>query len=61
MTEFEYRILTFDRHTPKSEARQAVREHAEYGRWELARTVIYEGGKRRVWLRRRIMRVDRTA
>jgi hypothetical protein len=38
-----------------------VREHAEYGRWELSRTVIYEGGVRRMWLRRKIMRVQRTA
>lgn len=59
--EFEYRVLTFDRHTSKAEARQAVREHAEYGRWELARTVIYNGGLRRMWLRRRIIRVDRSA
>ena len=61
MTEYEYRVLTFDRRTSKADARQAVREHAEYGRWELARTVIYEGGVRRMWLRRRIMRVERTA
>ena len=61
MTEYEYRVLTFDRHTSKAQARQAVREHAEYGRWELSRTVIYEGGVRRIWLRRRIMRVERTA
>lgn len=61
MTEYEYRILTFDRHTSKAQARQAVREHAEYGRWELSRTVVYEGGVRRMWLRRRIMRVERTA
>ena len=61
MSEFEYQVLTFDRHTSKAEARQAVREHAEYGRWELARTVIYRGGIRRMWLRRRIIRVDRTA
>ncbi len=61
MTEYEYRVLTFDRRTSKSEARQQIREHAEYGRWELSRTVIYEGGVRRIWLRRRIMRVQRTA
>jgi hypothetical protein len=60
LTEYEYRVLTFDRHTSKAEARQAVREHAEYGRWELARSVIYVGGIRRMWLRRRIMRVQRT-
>ena len=47
MTEFEYRILTFDRHTSRTQARQSVRELAEYGRWELARSVIYTGGVRR--------------
>ncbi len=61
MTEYEYQVLTFDRNTPRAAARQAVREHTEYGRWELARTVIYEGGVRRMWLRRRIIRVQRTA
>ena len=61
MTEYEYRILTFDRRTSKAAARQAVREHAEYGRWELARSVRYEGGVHRFWLRRKIMRVQRTA
>jgi hypothetical protein len=61
MLEYEYRVLTFDRHTSKAAARQEIREHAEYGRWELARSVVYEGGLRRMWLRRRIMRVDRTA
>lgn len=60
LTEYEYRVLTFDRHTSKAEARQAVREHAEYGRWELSRSVIYVGGIRRMWLRRKIMRVQRT-
>ena len=44
MLEYEYRVLTFDRHTSKAAARQEVREHAEYGRWELARSVVYEGG-----------------
>jgi hypothetical protein len=61
MTEYEYRVLTFDRHISKAEARQAVREHTEYGRWELARTIVYVGGVRRMWLRRKIMRVQRTA
>lgn len=61
MTEYEYRVLSFDRLTPKAEARQALREHAEYGRWELARTVVYLSGAKRMWLRRKIMRVQRTA
>lgn len=60
MTEYEYRILTFDRRTPKAAARQAVREHAEYGRWELERTRTYVGGRTRTWLRRRIIRPRRS-
>jgi hypothetical protein len=60
LTQYEYRVLTFDRNTSKADARQAVREHAEYGRWELARSVCYVCGVRRMWLRRRIMRVQRT-
>ena len=36
-------------------------EHAEYDHWELARTVVYVGGIRRAWLRRRVIRVHRTA
>jgi hypothetical protein len=60
LTQYEYRVLTFDRNTSKTDARQAVREHAEYGCWELARSVCYVGGVRRMWLRRRIMRVQRT-
>jgi hypothetical protein len=35
-------------------------EEAEYGRWELSRVRLYAGGVRRVWLRRRIIRVQRT-
>lgn len=61
MLEYEYRVLTFDRHTSKAAARQEIREHAEYGRWELARVRLFTGGGRKVWLRRRIIRVQRTA
>ena len=39
---------------------QMLAERAEYGRWELARTLVSFGGKRKVWLRRRIIRVQRT-
>jgi hypothetical protein len=59
--EYEYRVLTFPRAVSRSEARRLLTEHAEYGHWELARVQLYMGGARRVWLRRRIMRVARTA
>ena len=35
-------------------------EHAEYGRWELARTRLFAGGERKVWLRRKTLRVRST-
>jgi len=35
-------------------------DEAEYGRWELARTLVYAGGERRIWLRRKIIRVEST-
>lgn len=59
--QFEFRVLTLPRGTSRSEARQVLTEHAEYGRWELARVRLYLGGTRKVWLRRRILRVERTA
>lgn len=58
--QFEFRVITLPRSTSRSEARQMLTEQAEYGRWELARVRLYVGGVRRVWLRRRILRVDRT-
>lgn len=56
MPDYEYRTLTFTPDTPRGDIRQALTDEAEYGRWELARTRIYLGGVRRVWLRRRILR-----
>lgn len=61
MIEYEYQVLSFDREATKSDVRQTLTEHAEYGRWELARSRSYLGGRRKVWLRRRIIRVRRTA
>lgn len=58
--EYEYRVMTLPRSTSRAEARQLMTEHAEYGRWELARVVVYLGGARRIWLRRRILRVARS-
>jgi hypothetical protein len=59
--DYEYRVLSFGRNVSRTQIRQTLVEHAEYGRWELARSVVYLGGRRRVWLRRRIIRVRRTA
>ena len=42
------------------DARKALTDEAEYGRWELARTLLYMGGWRKVWLRRKIIKVSST-
>jgi hypothetical protein len=59
--EWEYRVLTLPRGVTRPDARRLLAEQAEYGHWELVRVRLYLGGARRVWLRRRIMRVARTA
>lgn len=59
--EYEYRVLVFPRGVPRSEARRVLTDQAEYEHWELARVQLFMGGARRVWLRRRILRVARTA
>ncbi|MDA8369002.1 MAG: DUF5703 family protein [Nocardiopsaceae bacterium] len=56
MLEYEYREIRLPRGTSRSAARQALTEHAEYGRWELARVRLYPDGSRRITLRRKIIR-----
>ncbi|AEI12359.1 MULTISPECIES: DUF5703 family protein [Cellulomonas] len=58
--QYEYRVLTLPRSTSRNDARRMLTEEAEYGRWELARSVVYVGGERRVWLRRKVLRVRST-
>lgn len=55
--EWEVRVLDFGRDVPKSQMRQRLAEDAEYGQWELFRTRVYTGGRRRTWLRRKIIRI----
>jgi hypothetical protein len=58
--QYEYRMLMIPRSTSGGDARQMLTDEAEYGRWELARSRLYAGGVRRVWLRRKIIRVEST-
>jgi hypothetical protein len=58
--EFEYRVMVVGRGADRGELRQQLTDAAEYGKWELARTRVYVGGARKMWLRRRIIRVART-
>jgi hypothetical protein len=59
--DYEYRVLTMPRGTSRFDVRRLLTDHAEYGRWELARVRLAFGGRHQVWLRRRIIRVVRTA
>jgi hypothetical protein len=58
--QYEYLILSVRPDEPVPVAYQRLREHAEYGKWELERTRLYIGGSRQYWLRRRVLRVERT-
>jgi hypothetical protein len=61
MMEYEYQVLTFARDQSRPAVRRVLAEQAEYGHWELYRVRLYWGGVRRAWLRRKIIRVRRTA
>lgn len=58
--QYEYLILSVRADEPAPLAYQRLREHAEYGKWELERSLLYIGGSRQFWLRRKVLRVERT-
>ena len=58
--EYEYRLVALPRTASVSDARRYLTDEAEYGRWELSRSSVFTGGERKVWLRRRIIRVRST-
>ncbi|GAB3285675.1 hypothetical protein GCM10027449_31230 [Sinomonas notoginsengisoli] len=59
--QYEYLVLSVGPRESIADARQRVREHSEYGRWELERSRLYMGGGRQYWLRRKVMVVERTS
>ena len=61
MAEYEISQIHLPRGTTRAEARRVLTDMAEYDKWELARLRLYPDGSRRIWLRRRVMRVARTA
>lgn len=61
MADYQYRHFWLPRGMTRHSARQVLTEHAEYGHWELARLRLYPDGRRHVVLRRRVIRVVRTA
>ena len=56
----ETRTVVIPASVSRADARQMLANEAEYGKWELARVLLYRGGARRVWLRRRAMKVRRS-
>ena len=56
----QWRVVDIPVSITRAEATKVLSEQAEYGRWELARSLVFMGGARRVWLRRRSMRVERS-
>ena len=58
--QYEYRVLRIPANVSRNDARRMLTEQAELGRWELSRTLLFAGGERKVWLRRKIIRVRST-
>ncbi|MUH43573.1 MAG: hypothetical protein F2792_05260 [Actinobacteria bacterium] len=58
---YEFREISLPRDLPRSALVRLLTDHAEYGHWELARLRLYPDGHRKVWLRRRQIKVHRTA
>ncbi|GAA2038213.1 hypothetical protein GCM10009720_18390 [Yaniella flava] len=57
---WEYLVITVAPNESLAHARRRLVEHAEYGHWELQRSLLYRGGTRRFWLRRKAMKVEST-
>ena len=59
--EWEYQRMYLPRGLSRRAATRLLTEQAEYGQWELDRLRLYPDGSRRVVLRRKLIRVKRTA
>ncbi len=60
MAEYEVQKLVVPRTESRGAVRRLLTEQAEYGGWELARLRRYPDGTRKVWLRRKIIRMRST-
>ena len=58
---WEYKEVALPRGTSRESARQYLTRAAETEHWRLARVHLPHDGSRRVWLRRKVYRVPRTA
>lgn len=57
---WEYLVITVAPDDSLVQARRRLVEHAEYGHWELQHSLLYKGGTRRFWLRRKAIKVEST-
>ncbi len=60
LRQYEYLLITVSSGESVPTAYQRLREHAEYGKWELERSTLYMGGERKYLMRRKVLRVERT-
>lgn len=58
--EYEFQRFRLPSTLSRAAVRRMLTERAEYDGWELARLRLYADGSRRVELRRRIIRIQRT-
>lgn len=58
---WEFREISFSREVDRESTREFLTFKAERGRWELDQTRIFRDGRRKIRLKRRIIRVARTA
>jgi hypothetical protein len=57
---YETREVALSAATERGDAARRLTDEAEYGRWEMDRSAMYWGGARRVWLRRKVLKVEST-
>ncbi len=60
-TTWEFREIAMSRETSRESARELLTSVAETEHWELDRLRIFPDGRRNVRLRRKVIRVARTA
>jgi hypothetical protein len=56
MADYSYLVLHLPRGMSRDAYRRILTDHAEYGRWELARVRVYADGSRKATLRRQVIR-----
>ena len=61
VVEWEHKKVYVPRGVPRKVCTALLTDEAEHGHWELERLRMYPDGSRRVVLRRKVMRVARTA